>query len=155
MSGSGRPPWSGDAVWAAEVGRDIDPEATDPRTHVTTGMLVDDDGHRLDELLVSGENSEWFVKADDHLRVHLKTPAVRNPRLTAAPPASHVEVHAAMIMRERGLTHATLVINNDRICRGVFGCPQAVAVVLPEGSSLTVWTRGAQVPSELEGRQRA
>ncbi len=122
---------------------------------MTTGVLVDDDGHRFDEPLVSGESSEWFVKADAHLRGYLKAPAVRNPRLAAVPSASHVEVHAAMIMLERGLTHATLVINNDRICRGLFGCRQAVAAVLPEGSSLTVWTRGAQVPSELEGRRRA
>jgi hypothetical protein len=137
------------------VGRDIDPEAADPRTHVTTGILVDDDGRQLDELLVSGENGEWFATADAYLRERLPAPAVRNPRLAAVPAASHVEVHAAMIMRAGGLTHATLVINNDRICRGVFGCPRAVAAVLPEGSSLTVWTRSATVPSELEGRQRA
>ncbi|HEY0501377.1 MAG TPA: hypothetical protein VGD48_36915, partial [Kutzneria sp.] len=52
-----RPPWSRDAVWAAQVGRQIDPDATDPRTHVTTGVLVDDDGHRFDEPLVSGETA--------------------------------------------------------------------------------------------------
>ena len=109
---------------------------------------MDDDGHRFDEPLVSGENSEWFVKADAYLREHLRVPAVRNPRLAAVPSASHVEVHAAMIMRERGLTHATLVINNDRICRGVRLYPQS-----SKGGSEHDSQRGARW--SVEARQHA
>jgi hypothetical protein len=148
-----RPPWARDAGWAAEIGKEIDPAATDPRTHVTTGIVVDDDGFRLDELVVSGEHSEWFVKADAYLREHLASPTVRKPRLAAVPVASHVEVQVAMLMREFHIQHLTVVINNDRICSGFISCPRAVAAILPRGSSLTVWTRGAELPSVLEGRR--
>lgn len=49
--------------------------------------------------------------------------------------STHVEGHAAAIMRQRGLSKATVYINNPRIC---LPCQQNLTHMLPPGSKLTV-----------------
>jgi hypothetical protein len=49
--------------------------------------------------------------------------------------ATHVEGHAAAIMRQEGLREATVYINNPQIC---LPCRQNLAHMLPAGSKLTV-----------------
>jgi hypothetical protein len=48
---------------------------------------------------------------------------------------THVEGHAAAIMRQQGIKEATIYINNPRIC---LPCQQNLANMLPSGSRLTV-----------------
>jgi hypothetical protein len=112
-----------DAGWAAIVGREIDPI----KNHVTSGIVFDDDGNRFDEIFASGERGTWFRKAEEFLRASPRFPAIK-PMPVALPPTSHVETQVAIFMRERGISHLTVVIN-----------------------SLTVWTHGSQVPYELKG----
>jgi hypothetical protein len=48
---------------------------------------------------------------------------------------SHVEGHAAALMREEGITEGTLYINNPNICRW---CMKLLPTMLPSGSILNV-----------------
>ena len=50
---------------------------------------------------------------------------------------SHVEAHAAAIMREQGLSEATLYINRVP-CPGKIGCDAMLPRMLPEGARLRV-----------------
>jgi RHS repeat-associated protein len=50
---------------------------------------------------------------------------------------SHIEAHSAAIMRERGVTEATLYINRIP-CSGRTGCDAMLPRMLPTGSKLTV-----------------
>jgi hypothetical protein len=52
--------------------------------------------------------------------------------------ASHVETKLAMHMRNTGIRHASVAINN-RPCAGRFGCEILVGIILPEGSTLTIY----------------
>jgi hypothetical protein len=49
--------------------------------------------------------------------------------------STHVEGHAAAMMRQQGIDHATLYINNPEIC---LPCKQNLANMLPSGSKLTI-----------------
>jgi len=49
--------------------------------------------------------------------------------------STHVEGHAAAIMRQQGIQEATIFINNPRIC---LPCRQNLAHMLPPGARLTV-----------------
>ncbi|GAA0947840.1 hypothetical protein GCM10009554_44880 [Kribbella koreensis] len=51
---------------------------------------------------------------------------------------SHVEIKFALMMRERGLTDETIVVNK-RPCDGDLGCDQMLSRFLPAGGSLTVY----------------
>lgn len=51
---------------------------------------------------------------------------------------SHVEVKFAMFMRERGLLHETIVINNE-VCEGDASCRELLGRFLPPGGTLTVF----------------
>ena len=51
---------------------------------------------------------------------------------------SHVEAHAAAIMREQGLKNATLYINQAP-CAGATGCGSMLSKMLPEGARLRVF----------------
>jgi nucleic acid/nucleotide deaminase of polymorphic system toxin len=58
----------------------------------------------------------------------------------------HVEGHAAALMHQRGISEATVYINNPRICTP---CTRQLPSMLPPGSRLTVVTpRGLQLLSE-------
>lgn len=48
---------------------------------------------------------------------------------------THVEGHAAAIMRQQGIKEATIYINNPKVCRP---CQQNLANMLPSGAKLTV-----------------
>lgn len=48
---------------------------------------------------------------------------------------SHVEAHAAAVMRQEGLSEATLYINRIP-CAGVRGCDAMLPRMLPEGARL-------------------
>jgi len=50
---------------------------------------------------------------------------------------SHVEAHAAAIMRDEGLTEATLWINRAP-CSGAPGCATLLPRMVPRGSTLTI-----------------
>ncbi|MEV8374776.1 DddA-like double-stranded DNA deaminase toxin [Kribbella sp. NPDC056861] len=51
---------------------------------------------------------------------------------------SHVEVKSALIMRERGLTNETIVINKAT-CDGRWSCEKMLKEFLPPGSRLVVY----------------
>jgi hypothetical protein len=48
---------------------------------------------------------------------------------------SDVEIKTATLMRDRGIQHAVLVINNS-VCVGVYGCETLVPILLPEARRL-------------------
>lgn len=78
------------------------------------------------------------------------SPLIRNPSSGPHPAATHVETKLAWSMRQQGVTHAYVVINHlDGPRTGVYSCTAAVGAILPKGSSLTVWFKGAS--GELEG----
>jgi len=52
-----------------------------------------------------------------------------------------VEAHAAAVMRNRGLTEATLYINNTP-CDGPYGCDALLPHMLPPGATLSVHILG-------------
>ncbi|GAA2679460.1 MULTISPECIES: DddA-like double-stranded DNA deaminase toxin [Actinosynnema] len=62
----------------------------------------------------------------------------------------HVEVKAATLMAETGLTYGVLLINNE-LCDGPDGCWRAVRALLPLGSTLVVWERGNTTPVVIDG----
>ena len=67
-------------------------------------------------------------------------PASQEPKGTAGFDAytrTHVEGHAAALMREKGMTNAKLYINNPEICSR---CSQLLPRMLPPGAQLEVIT---------------
>ncbi|GLY47969.1 DddA-like double-stranded DNA deaminase toxin [Lentzea sp. NBRC 102530] len=81
------------------------------------------------ESIVSGVD-DMAAAAEQHL-AGIGVPAV--PITT-----SDVELKLAVHMAQQGIRDATVVINHMP-CKGDFGCDTLVPVVLPEGSSLTVY----------------
>ncbi|WP_084792276.1 DddA-like double-stranded DNA deaminase toxin [Actinopolyspora mortivallis] len=71
----------------------------------------------------------------------------------SGPPAvsQHVETQAAMLMREAGITHGAVTINN-RMCSGDLSFEKAIRTILPRGSVLDVWETGATRPRRIEGQ---
>ncbi|WP_417853784.1 DddA-like double-stranded DNA deaminase toxin [Actinoalloteichus caeruleus] len=65
--------------------------------------------------------------------------------------ARHVETKLAVRMAEAGVTHTVVVLNN-RMCGGHWGCTKAVASILPRGFSMTVWEPGRSRPTIIEGK---
>ncbi|MEU4213234.1 DddA-like double-stranded DNA deaminase toxin [Streptomyces sp. NPDC026206] len=58
-------------------------------------------------------------------------------------------------MRQNKVKDATVVINQDYICTGFGSCPDAVAEILPVGSTMKVWYKnkqGALTPKTIFGR---
>lgn len=134
--------------WADKVSKELE------HIRPTAGVAFDDQGNRLTtEPLRSGEETELFRKTDEYLRSVNAFPTL-SPR-APVPPASHVETQVALMMRRRGLRHATVVINKDRVCDGPFSCWGAVAAILPKGASLTVWCQDQAVSCEVPGRSTA
>lgn len=104
-------------------------ELTQPKTR---GLWVDKDGN--EEELVSGQHDEWFQKATDFLRERGIPP--RNGGSITTP--SHVETKFAMRMRVQGLKHETIIVNKLP-CPGKWGCRALIGLILPPGSTLTVF----------------
>lgn len=122
-------------VFAAEA----DPQwatqrwATIRTAKVTTGLFYDRDG--AEHLFTSGADAD-ARHAADVLRV---VGAAASP-LGTYPAASHVEIKAAVRMRDVGETQGVLVINNPTgPCVGILSCGAALDRVLPPGSTLVVW----------------
>ncbi|MFD2420998.1 DddA-like double-stranded DNA deaminase toxin [Amycolatopsis pigmentata] len=69
-------------------------------------------------------------------------------------PATHAEVKVAVKMREDEAAFGVLVINNTYVCgqSGPMGCRDAVAVILPEGATLYIWTKNARQVLAIKGR---
>ncbi|MEU4194878.1 DddA-like double-stranded DNA deaminase toxin [Kribbella sp. NPDC026611] len=104
-------------------------ELTQPKTR---GIWVDENGN--EEELVSGQHDEWFQKATDFLRERGIPP--RNDGSITTP--SHVETKFAMRMRVQGLKHETIMVNKLP-CPGKWGCRALIGLILPPGSTLTIF----------------
>jgi hypothetical protein len=57
----------------------------------------------------------------------------------------------ALWMRKAGIRQLTVVINNDRVCPGAFGCAPAVRCILPRGSLMIVPSSTSGPKWELKG----
>lgn len=120
---------AGDAAWAAERIASIQDEP------ITTGLLYDEEGHEV--VITTEERGDHFDLATTYLK----------PLLGAATKqaAGHVEPKAAALMRNAEQRAGVLVINNPAgpcAYTGNVGCGQLAQVILPKGSSLTVWWPG-------------
>ena len=63
--------------------------------------------------------------------------SLRMPRPGLPFAAWHVETKLAVHMRNNGIQHATVVIDN-KPCPGDFGCKVLVGAILPADSTLTI-----------------
>ncbi|WP_328995796.1 hypothetical protein OG394_14140 [Kribbella sp. NBC_01245] len=106
-----------------------DSELTQPKTR---GKWINENGEEED--LVSGQHDEWFQKATDFLRERGIPP--RNSDSITTP--SHVETKFAMRMRLQGRKHETIMVNKLP-CPGKWGCRALIGLILPPGSTLTVF----------------
>lgn len=112
----------------------------------TRGLWKDADGK--EHLLVSGQrssdgqgNDPYYQQVKDFMCDQ------RIGRQDADPMvASQVEAKFALFMRERGLMHATIVVNTIP-CPGRFGCDQLLKLFLPPGGTLT-----SSVPADSRRR---
>ncbi|WP_327730336.1 polymorphic toxin-type HINT domain-containing protein [Streptomyces sp. NBC_00487] len=88
----------------------------------------------------------------------MDSPDITNPMSGPHASATHVETTVAWFMRQRGVTSADLVINHaGGPCTGPFSCTNAVAAILPQGSTLNVWfpnAAGGMSNVPLRGRAR-
>jgi len=120
--------------WAAQVAREL-PERPGGQGP-TTGLVYGPDGSCI--RVVSGQDTE-SARALLALR---NAPGWRQDRDGYTDVAGHVETKTAVRMREQGITHAVVVINN-RMCDGPLDCYTAVGAILPIGYVLDVWDPGA------------
>ncbi|TDQ04404.1 DddA-like double-stranded DNA deaminase toxin [Labedaea rhizosphaerae] len=124
-----------DADWAADRIASIE---DDP---VTTGLLYDEDGTEM--RIESGESGDAYDLALEYLQVYPSSVVGDQPKGRQA--AGHVESKAAALMRSAGQTSGVLVINHPRgPCpyASRVGCGAAMQLILPEGSTITVWWPG-------------
>ncbi|AUS79492.1 hypothetical protein C1701_15315 [Actinoalloteichus sp. AHMU CJ021] len=80
-------------------------------------------------------------------------PATCSPNIpcATADAARHVETKLALRQAESGVTHTVVVLNN-LMCEGRYGCTEAVAAILPRGFSMTVWEPGRSRPTIIGGK---
>ena len=117
-----------DRNWAA------DRYATIKDKDPTVGLFYDEDG--TEHTITSGGEA-LSGRIDALLRASGR---VDMPPVGQHPAATHVEVKAAMMMRESALTAGVVVINNEEgPCPGIYSCTRVLPVVLAPGSTLTVW----------------
>lgn len=122
---------AGNSEWAADQLASINDEK------ITTGLFYDEDGAR--HSFVSGENDAEHVA-----EVLAKVGAPASP-IGTYPAASHVEVKAAVAMRDGDVTSGVMVINHaGGPCPGDLGCANTLPYALPDGAWLVVWWRGAE-----------
>lgn len=108
--------------------RDLPPPVASGTGQKTHGRWVGPDG--IPHEIVSGNGPE-AESAAGHLR------AVPLPRPGLPFATWHAETKLAALMRDTGVRHASVVVNNPP-CSGRFGCEVLVGLILPEGSSLTI-----------------
>ncbi|MEU4806360.1 DddA-like double-stranded DNA deaminase toxin [Actinosynnema sp. NPDC023587] len=127
---------------AAEVDDDLEwsrRQRTGLPRYVTSGYLVDEDGHR--ELVQSGAEPDG---EHDRITDHLKS--VRAVRPFGRPTVvEHVEVKAAWRLRNSASTHATVIVNN-RLCDGPLSCRRMIPAILRPGQTLTVYDPDGRHP---------
>ncbi|WP_337661704.1 DddA-like double-stranded DNA deaminase toxin [Actinoalloteichus sp. AHMU CJ021] len=128
--------------------RDQLPERPGDRGQTTGIILGGSDGSG--ERMVSGHAPESAV-AGLILATSEHFPEHRLRDLATAGVATHVEVKLAVQQAESGVTHTVVVINNV-MCDGPYGCTEAVAAILPRGFSMTVWEPGRTQPTIIEGK---
>jgi hypothetical protein len=141
----GGKPFAGDRAWA-------DTQIAKLKGRPTAGALYTSATDRVGGPITSNEQDALFGLAHQYLsESRLLLPNVGKQV------AGHVEPKAAALMRQRGLTHAVLVINHtDPDGQGFclyasgIGCQQAVEVILPKGSKLQLWWPSGG-PNQAEG----
>lgn len=84
-----------------------------------------------DQKIVSGEGTDADATAE-----FLKS--LNMPRRGVPFVASHAETKLAVHMRNNKIQHATVLINNVP-CPGMFGCEALIGMILPAGSTLTIY----------------
>jgi RHS repeat-associated protein len=120
---------------------------------VTTGQILDSSGKVISREIEAGGSSDLVKQTDAYLR---QNGAPLNPKAEYYPASQHVEAQYAMWMRQKGVTDATVVINNaEGVCSGIYGCQAAVREILPEGSTMTIWYPGATEPVVIPGEAAA
>ncbi|MCO1575511.1 hypothetical protein M8C13_07035 [Crossiella sp. SN42] len=149
-----------DPAWAREQQAKLADRTSDT---ATTGLLTVPGGDDL--YITSGfprpQQGQPLTEVDraELDRLHRVELTLRTSGFAATLPdrgqlavTGHVEVKAASIMRELGLTFGKMAINHTAVCRGPYGCVEAVPMLLPQGSMLVVWERGATEPIVLKGK---
>ncbi|MGA5520996.1 DddA-like double-stranded DNA deaminase toxin [Streptomyces pseudogriseolus] len=124
----------------------------------TYGKIRDADGNVIpgfdrDDLrrMMSGEHDEWYEKANRLLQTSQRPPW--GPR-GWFPVSSHVEAKYAAAMREMGIQHSTVVINNNKgVCNAKLNCTLAVEAILPTDWTMTVYYPGDGSPVTLRGKR--
>ncbi|MET9266640.1 DddA-like double-stranded DNA deaminase toxin [Amycolatopsis sp. NPDC004079] len=111
--------------------QELPPPVTRGRGVKTHGRLLTDDGGS--QAVTSGRD-EWT----DRVNQVVKEAGCPYTPMTAS---ADVELKVAARMRDTGIRHATVVINNQP-CTGRASCDDLIGVVLSEGSSLTVHGTG-------------
>ncbi|MET7675826.1 DddA-like double-stranded DNA deaminase toxin [Streptomyces seoulensis] len=123
----------------------------------TYGKIRDADGNVIPEadtdelrLLMSGEHDDLFRQANSLLQSSGMYPYKSS--VATYPTASHVEAKYAAWMKGAGVKHAKVVINNNEgVCGRAMNCENAVAAILPSGSTLEVYYPGSGSPKLLRG----
>ncbi|MET9622766.1 polymorphic toxin-type HINT domain-containing protein [Streptomyces sp. NPDC006464] len=123
----------------------------------TVGQVVnigDSGASRVGAPFKSGHSSS----SDDINQFLMDSPDIANPASGPHASITHVETKLAWRMRQAGVTSLDVVINHSGgPCTGRFSCSSAVPAILPQGSSMTVWFRGAAGSMQsvtLHGRAR-
>jgi hypothetical protein len=132
--------------WLTEVGQTIHPETT----KVTTAIAFDTHGASIGTKISAVDQEAAEVQ--EFLEQSHQFPKPIGWRAGAKlAVSSHVETKYALWMRKTGVRQLTVVINNDRVCPGAFGCAPAVRCILPRGSVMTVLSTTSGLRWELKG----
>ncbi|RSM66601.1 hypothetical protein DMH03_05725 [Amycolatopsis sp. WAC 01376] len=112
-----------------ELKRDLPPRVDRGEGQKTHGQWVTDSGEGDAGHIVSGRDDMEAAA----VQFFKDQGARRMPSTTA-----DVEVKLAVHMQNKGITSATVAVNNE-VCKGPFGCETLVPKILPQGSALTVY----------------
>ncbi len=112
-----------------ELKRDLPPRVDRREGQKTHGQWVTDSGEGDAGYIVSGRDDMEAAA----VQFFKDQGARRMPSTTA-----DVEVKLAVRMQNKGITSATVVVNNE-VCKGPFGCETLILKILPQGSALTVY----------------
>lgn len=97
----------------------------------TSGVYRDPDGHT--DVIQSGREPDG---EHDRINDHLVQLGIGRPGASLEA-SKHVEVKVGWRMRQGGVSHAELVVNNE-LCNGALSCSQLLPFVLGPGQTLTV-----------------
>ncbi|MGP3957905.1 DddA-like double-stranded DNA deaminase toxin [Nonomuraea sp. 3N208] len=106
----------------------------------TNGRIFGPDGNEIGPAVSSGSGD-----VADAINKYLESsPLIANPPRGPHPSATHVETWYAWWLKNAGVKHAVVVINNQGgVCGAPFGCMKAVEAILPRGKTMEVWYPGA------------